>query len=117
MKNLVLIDSMEGSEVWAVEGYTLGDPAVRVSWGYATGSEPGVHNVANTFAIAELGKVGEGGFESVVWTEKNLGKEIKTRRVIGWPQDYEGWDPDDDMEDVDWDAMAEWVEDYCQRML
>lgn len=115
-KEVVQITGGDDYEIYAREGYGPGSPAVKAVWGFSTGSSTGIRCFADTFAYAELGKIGEGGdFESEAWTDEDFGKAILTKRVIGWPKEYEGWDPEG--EDVDWDAYATWIEDYCARVL
>lgn len=118
MKNIVTIKEFDGGEIRALEGHEPGSPAVKVEWGYSTGSELGLHSFSGSFACAELGILGaDGEFESVVWTEDDLGKRIFTRQVIGWPKEYSGWDPSEDSEDVNWNALKAWFNDYCNRIL
>ena len=92
--------------------------AVQVTCGWATGSETGEHNNLNTYAIAELGTVDDAhNFEPDVWQEHDIGHGILSKQLIGTPKACEGWDPDPDDEDIDWDAYGEWTEEVVERLL
>jgi len=92
--------------------------AVRVTCGYAIGAETGLHNSLNTYAIAELGAVDdEHNFVPDVWQEHDIGRGILSKQLIGTPKACEGWDPDPDDEDIDWDAYDEWTREVVERLL
>lgn len=117
IKKIVTVREDSYSEVRALDGYAPGSPAVRVIWGYSTGSKAGLHSCTDTFATAELGVLGDDGeFESVVWEESDYGKRIFAKSVIGRPKDCEGWDPPTG-EEADWEDFGRWLDDYCNRVL
>lgn len=117
MKNIVTVCEESDCEVRALEGYGPGSSAVRVIWGYSNGSDTGLHNLIDSFALAELGILDEDGeFQGVVWEDSDYGKRIFTKSILGCPKEYEGWTPDDD-DEVDWDDFYKWLDDYCNRVL
>ena len=119
-KKIVEVKIEEGREIYALEGYGIGSPAILVEWGYSMSGELGLHGCTGSFAEAQLGTLDEEmEFVSDLYTAENT----PNRACIGRPKEIEGWDPEEDGEDddedneVDWDAYAAWVEDYCRRTL
>lgn len=122
MKKIVTVKNYDDCEVRALEGYGPGSPAVKVIWGYSTGSDTGLHNLIDSFALAELGILDDNGdFESIVWKESDYGKRIFAKSLIGCPKEYEGWTPDedtiDDNSEIDWNDFDKWMDDYCNQVL
>lgn len=115
MLNIVSVNKSEDVEVYAREGYGPGSLAVGVEWGFSTGNETWQHTFLNTFAIAELGVLDENGkFESVVYTKE----DAPNRQVIGMPKNYEGWNPDEDLnDDINWGKLDNWIKQYCEEVL
>ncbi len=106
----------EGVSIYVMKGTHR---AVRVAYGYATtGEELGLHNHLDTYAIAELGAVDdEHNFVPAVWQECDIGHGILSKQLIGTPKACEGWNPDPDDEDIDWDAYGDWVDAVVERLL
>ena len=105
----------EGGRVYVMTGTYR---AVRVTCGYATGAEAGLHNHLDTYAIAELGAVDDDhNFVPDMWQECDIGHGILSKQLIGTPKACEGWDPDPDDEDIDWGAYGEWTEEVVERLL
>ena len=116
MKKAVSFKVEDGCEVRVLEDYGPGSPAVRVTWGYSTGSDTGLHSFLGTFACAELGILDEDSeFMPVVWEESDRGKHIFSKSLVGCPKECEGWDPTGN--EINWDDFEKWVDDYCNRVL
>jgi hypothetical protein len=112
-KKIVEVKVVDGCEIYALDGYKAGSPAVQVDYGFSTGSAGGLHGWTDSFAEAQFGMLDENmGFVPDVYTSKNS----PNRACIGRPREIEGWDPDDG-DDVDWESYAAWVADYCRRVL
>ena len=116
MKNITMIKQWDDAELYALDGT---NKAVKITWGFATGSDVGTHNSLNTFAIAELGTIDEDGeFEYAVWSENDFGKGIYSKQMIGHSKVERGWNPSDaDAEEVDWDEYGQWAEEVCKELL
>lgn len=116
MKRIVnLLEGKDvGHEIYAVEGYKVGDKAVFVDYGLSTGAETGVHGWLDCFAEAQLGTLDEDlEFVADMYTKE----DAPNRQCINKPKDIEGWNPKEDDELVDWEAYARWIDGYCQRVL
>jgi len=116
-KKIVQIISEDGYEVYTLEGFGAESPAIKVENGFTTDGV-GQHCFCNSFAYAELGELDENlEYRSIVWEEEDLGKHIFTKSVLGWPKEYESWNPGEKENEVNWIVYEEWVKDYCNRVL
>jgi len=74
----------------------------------------GLHNFANSFAIAVLGCINEDGdFDSEVWSES----EVRSKRAVGLPKTYDTWDDEGESEELDWGGYQIWIDSLCARWL
>lgn len=98
MENITMVKQWDDAELYVLDGT---NKAVKIILGFATGSDVGIHNRLNTFAVAELGTLNEDGeFEAVC------------------PEVERGWNPSDaDAEEVDWNEYGEWVTEVCKELL
>jgi|LSQX01.3.fsa_nt_gb hypothetical protein len=113
-KKIIEVRREDGLELYALEGYAAGCSAVKLEYGFSTGSENGLHGATGSFAEAQLGTLDENlEFIPDVYTEE----DAPNKACIGRPKEIEGWNPDSDSEEVNWDELQAWVLDYCNRVL
>lgn len=119
-KEIIELEIGECYEVFAREGAGGGSPAVKVEYGVSAGSDLGMHNFADAFAVAQVGVLdGDGNFVPDEWTEEDFANgKIASRRLLGAPKTYECWNPDpDDGYENNWDEYFIWVKTYCESVL
>jgi hypothetical protein len=118
-KAITMIKQWDDGELYACEGYSAGSAAVKVVWGYSTGSDTGTHCHSGTFAEAVLGTLDDDlSFIPDTYDASDYGVSIHTRSMIGHPREREGWDsPETETGDVDWAAYTAWISEYVEKVL
>lgn len=98
-EKIKLYKDMGDAEVYILEGT---DKAVKVEWNFATGSDVGVHNRYNSYAVAELGAIDEDG---------EFADEVEDYILFN-----PDWDEETDSDDA-FDELEAWKEEAVKKLL